>query len=200
MNGNIVNPGRMQQKPQASAPMIDFKELWSLAIINWQWMLVSVASFGLLALLYLWFTPTTVSVIGKMEIVDKSKKGSSLSAGMAMLNSLPMGLGSALGGSFGGSLGIDAEKEILKSNSLVTNVVKDLGLYTEYRLSKWGRKTLLYQDQPINVSLDPAHVEWLDAELPLCYHQINLTITKGNKGYIVETILYENSERCSYSY
>ena len=195
MNGNIVNPGRIQQKPQASAPMIDFKELWSLAIINWQWIVVSVASFGLLALLYLWFTPTTVSVIGKMEIVDKSKKGSSLSAGMAMLNSLPMGLGSALGGSFGGSLGIDAEKEILKSNSLVTNVVKELGLYTEYRLSKWGRKTLLYQDQPINVSLDPAHVEWLDAELPLCYHQINLTITKGNKGYIVETILYENSEK-----
>ena len=74
-------------------------------------------------------------------------------------------------------------------------VVKDLGLYTEYRLSKWGRKTLLYQDQPVNVSLDPAHVEWLDAELPLYFHQIKLTITKDSKGYTVETTLKENKDK-----
>lgn len=197
MNRNIVNPAGSQQKPQASLPMIDLKQLWSLAIVNWQLVVVSVVSCMLLAGLYLWFTPTKVSVSGKMEIIDKSKKGSGLSAGMAMLNSLPMGLGSALGGSLGGSLGIDAEKEILKSNSLVTNVVKDLGLYVEYRLSKWGRKTLLYQDQPVNVSLDPAHVEWLDAELPLYFHQIKLTITKDNQGYVVETVLHENKEKTS---
>lgn len=195
MNGNIVNPGRMQQKPQAFASMIDFKQLWALVVINWQWFLASVLTCVLLAGLYLWLTPTKVNVAGKMEIIDKSKKGSSISAGMAMLNSLPMGLGSALGGSLGGSLGIDAEKEILKSNSLVTNVVKDLELYTEYRLSKWGRKTLLYQDQPVNVSLDPAHVEWLDTELPLYFHKINLTITKDGKGYVVETMLQENRDK-----
>ena len=130
-----------------------------------------------------------------MEIIDKSKKGNGLSAGMAMLNSLPMGLGSALGGSLGGSAGIESEKEILISNSLVTNVVKDLSLFTEYRLSEWGRKTLLYQDQPVNVSLDPAHVEWLDAELPLYFHQIKLTITRDSKGYTVETMLKENKEK-----
>ena len=185
----------MQQKPQAFASMIDFKQLWTLVVINWQWFLASVLTCVLLAGLYLWLTPTKVNVAGKMEIIDKSKKGSSLSAGMAMLSSLPMGLGSALGGSLGGSLGIDAEKEILKSNSLVTNVVKDLELYTEYRLSKWGRKTLLYQDQPVNVSLDPAHVEWLDNELPLYTHQIKLTITKDSKGYTVETMLKENKDK-----
>ena len=133
MNENRVNSVRPQVRPQAVAPMIDLKQLWSLAVINWRWIVASVISCGLLALLYLWFTPTTVSVTGKMEIIDKSKKGGGLSAGMAMLNSLPMGLGSALGGSIGGSAGIESEKEILTSNSLVTNVVKDLGLYTEYR-------------------------------------------------------------------
>ena len=195
MNENSVNQTRPQARPQSVAPMIDLKQLWSLAIINWHWVVVSVISCLLLALLYLWFTPTTVSVSGKMEIIDKSKKSGGLSAGLSMLNSLPMGLGSALGGSLGGSLGIDAEKEILKSNSLVTNVVKDLGLYTEYRLSKLGRKTLLYQDQPINVTLDPAHVEWLDTELPLYFHQIKLTITKDDGGYTIETMLKENKEK-----
>ena len=195
MNENNVNPTRLQVRPRAAAPMIDLKQLWSLAVINWHYIVASVVSCVLLAGLYLWFTPTTVTVTGKMEIIDKSKNGNNLSAGMAMLNSLPMGLGNAIGGSLGGSMGIDAEKEILKSNSLVTNVVKDLGLYTEYRLSKWGRKTLLYQDQPVNVSLDPAHVEWLDAELPLYFHQIKLTITKDSKGYTVETMLKENKEK-----
>ena len=93
-----------------------------------------------------WFASSTVTVTGKMEIFDKSKKGGGMSAGLAMLSSLPMGLGSSLGGAVAGS--IDSEKEIILSNSLVTNVVKDLGLYTEYRLSKWGRKTLLYQNFP----------------------------------------------------
>ena len=129
-----------------------------------------------------------------MEIIDKSKKSSGLSAGMAMLNSLPMGLGSALGGSLGGSSGIESEKEILKSNSLVCNVVKELGLYTEYRLSKWGRKKLLYQDQPLNVTLDPAHVDWFDSELPLTYHQIKMTIEKNVEGYAVKMELIENDD------
>lgn len=195
MKENCLNSAKPQVRSQAVAPMIDLKQLWALAVINWHWFVASVISCVLLALLYLWFTPTTVSVTGKMEIIDKSKKGNGLSAGMAMLNSLPMGLGSALGGSLGGSAGIESEKEILISNSLVTNVVKDLSLFTEYRLSEWGRKALLYQDQPVNVSLDPAHVEWLDAELPLYFHQIKLTITKDHKGYTVETMLKENKEK-----
>lgn len=172
----------------------DFMQLWRLFKRNWRWFPVSIVVCVLIAGAYLWFTPMTVTVSGKMEIIDKSKKGSSgMSAGMAMLNSLPMGLGSSLGGS--ASLGIESEKEILKSNWLVRDVVKDLGLYTEYRLSKWGKKTLLYQNNPITVSLDPAHVIWLDTELPLTTHQILLTISKGSNGYEVETRLKENKEK-----
>ena len=194
MNENSVNPVKRPQRPQLAAPMIDFKQLWSLAVINWKWFVVSVISCVFLAGLYLWFGPKKVSVSGKMEIIDKSKNSNAMSAGVAMLNSMPMGLGSALAGNLG-SLGIDAEKEILKSNFLVRHVVKDLSLYTEYRLSKWGRKSLLYQNQPVNVTLDPAHVEWLDTELPVTFHQIRLTILKDEKGYTVKTMLRENKEK-----
>ena len=173
---------------------MDFKQLFQLFLKNWKWFPISMGVCFILAFLYLWFTPSTVKVTGKMEIIDKSKKGSSgMSAGLAMLNSLPMGLGSSLGGA-AGSLGIDAEKEILMSNTLVTNVVKDLNLYTEYRLSKWGKKTLLYQNNPVTVTLDPAHVQWLDTELPLYFHQIKLTITKSNSGYEVEPTLVEGKD------
>ena len=172
----------------------DFQQLWNLLLKNWYWVLASMVACVLVAFIYLWFTPTTVTVTGKMEIIDKSKKSGGMSAGLAMLNSLPMGLGSSLGGSLGGSLGVDAEKEIIMSNTLVRKVVNDLDLHTEYRLSKWGRKTLLYQDNPVTVSLDPAHLQWMDDELPLTYHQIQLTISKDDQGYTVETTLKENKE------
>lgn len=187
----VDNQNVMIEEDESS---FDFMQLWRLFKKNWKWFPISIVVCVLIAGVYLWFTPTTVSVTGKMEIIDKSKKGSSMSAGMAMLNSLPMGLGSSLGGAAGAGA-IDSEKEILKSNRLVCDVVKDLNLFTEYRLSKWGKKTLLYQNNPITVSLDPAHVDWLDKELPLTTHQILLTISKGSNGYEVETRLMENKEK-----
>lgn len=195
MSENNVRFSKPQAKPKAPAPVIDFGRLWSLIVIYWYWFVLSIFICSLFAGAYLWFTPVKVDVTGKMEIIEKSNSSSGLSAGMAMLNSLPMGLGSALGGGIGGSLAIDSEKEIMMSNSLVRNVVKDLGLYTEYRLSSWGRKKLLYQDQPLNVTLDAAHVEWLDSELPLTSHQINLTIKKDGDGFTVKTMLKENKEK-----
>ena len=186
---------KVQELPKKVSPMIDLKQLWTSFLINWHWFVVSVLVCLILTGLYLWFTPTKVTVIGKMEIIDKSKKGGGMSAGMAMLSNLPMGLGNALGGSVGGSSGIDSEIEILRSNTLIRNVVKDLGIYTEYRLCNWGRKHLLYHDQPINVTLDAAHVEWLDTELPINDHRIILTISKSEKGYQVETTLKENKNK-----
>ena len=188
MNENKNNLVKLKEE----SPALDFRPLRLMCLSNWYWILGSMVACVLIAGIYLWFASSTVTVTGKMEIIDKSKKGSGMSAGLAMLNSLPMGLGSSLGGAVAGS--IDSEKEIILSNSLVTNVVKGLGLYTEYRLSKWGRKTLLYQNNPVEVSLDEAHVAWLDAELPLYFHQIKLTISKDDEGYTVEPTLVENKE------
>ena len=171
----------------------DFKQLWNLFVSNWYWILISIVTCVLIAFIYLWFTPSTLTVTGKMQIIDKSQKSSGLSAGLAMLNSLPMGLGSSLGGAAGAG-SIESEKEIILSNTLVRNVVKDLNLHTEYRLSKWGKKTQLYQNNPIEVTLDEAHLNWMDEELPLYYHQINLTITKDSKGYTVEPTLVEGKD------
>jgi len=188
MNENNNTPVMLEEEESA----FDFMQLWTLFKSHWKWFPVSIIVCVLIAFVYLWFTPTTLSVSGKMEIIDKSKKSSGMSAGLAMLNSLPLGLGSSLGGS--ASLGIEGEKEILMSTSLVRDVVKDLDLYTEYRLNKWGKKTLLYQNNPVTVTLDAAHVAWLDSELPLYFHQIKLTISKGSNGYEVAPTLVEGEE------
>lgn len=189
MSENINNNVVLEEEESA----FDFKQLWTLFLSNWHWILASMITCVLLAFVYLWFTPTTVTVTGKMQIIDKSKKGGGMSAGLAMLNSLPMGLGSSLGGAAGGA-SIDSEKEIMLSNTLVRNVVKDLKLHTEYRLTKWGKKTLLYQNNPVEVSLDEAHLAWLDSELPLYFHQIELTISKDAQGYTVEPTLIDGKE------
>ena len=193
MNEKNVNSARPMVRQQTSS-LFDLKQLFTLVLINWKLFVLSVFVCVFAAGVYLWYTPRTVNVTGKMVIIDKSNKSRGLSAGMAMLNNLPMGLGSALGGSLGGSLGIDSEREILISKSLACNVVKELGLYAEYRLINWGRKKLLYQDRPITVSLDPAHVEWLDSELPLNFHQIFLEINRNGNNYAVKTTVKDNED------
>ena len=187
MNENSDNTVMLEEEESA----FDFNDLWQLFLSKWYWILLSMVACLFVAGLYLWFTPNTLTVNGKIEIIDKSKKGGGMSAGLAMLNSLPINLGTSIGGGAGSS---ESEKEIILSNTLVRNVVKELGLYTEYRLSNWGRKKLLYQNNPVEVTLDEAHVTWLDAELPLYSHQILLTITKSDKGYTVEPTLVENKE------
>ena len=187
-----MNNPAMLEEEEAS---FDFLQLWTLFKSHWKWFPISIVLCLLIAGVYLFFTAPTVTVTGKMEIIDKSKKGGGgLSAGLAMLNNLPLGLGSSLGGAAGAG-SIESEKEIILSTTLVRNVVKDLKLHTEYRLSKWGRKTLLYQNNPVEVTLDEAHLAWLDTELPLTFHQINLTITKDNGGYTVEPTLVEGKEK-----
>lgn len=187
---NTNNQNVMLEEEESA---FDFKQLWNLFVSNWYWILISIVTCVLIAFIYLWFTPSTLTVTGKMQIIDKSQKSSGLSAGLAMLNSLPMGLGSSLGGAAGAG-SIESEKEVILSNTLVHNVVKDLNLHTEYRLSKWGKKTQLYQNNPIEVTLDEAHLNWMDEELPLYYHQINLTISKDSKGYTVEPTLVEGKD------
>ena len=154
-------------------------------VLHWKWFIPSVVICLLLAMYYLWVTPTTISVTGKMQLIDKQGKSSSSSAGMAILSSLPLGLGNSISSTFGGSAGIDIEKEILTSTDLVRDVVYDLNLYTTYKVEKWGRSTQLYKDQPVNVNLDRTHLLWMDRELPLNYHSASMTITKDDKGYQV---------------
>ena len=184
---NIDSSKLQMETEERGASFFDFEKIKMVFILHWKWFIPSVVICLLLAMYYLWVTPTTISVTGKMQLIDKNQgKSGSSSAGMAILSSLPFGLGNSISSTLGGAAGIDIEKEILTSTDLVHDVVLDLNLYTTYKVEKWGRSTQLYKDQPVEVTLDRTHLLWMDRELPLNYHQASMTITKDDKGYQVQ--------------
>ena len=182
---NIDSSKLQMEMDERGASFFDFEKIKMVFILHWKWFIPSILLCLLLAMYYLWVTPTTISVTGKMQLIDKQGKSSSSSAGMAILSSLPLGLGNSISSTLGGSMGIDIEKEILTSTDLVRDVVYDLNLYATYKVEKWGRSTQLYKDQPVEVTLDRTHLLWMDRELPLNYHQASMTITKDDEGYQV---------------
>lgn len=183
---NIDNSKLQMETEERGASFFDFEKIKMVFILHWKWFIPSVILCLLLAMYYLWVTPTTISVTGKMQLIDKNQGKSSSSAGMAILSSLPLGLGNSISSTLGGAAGIDIEKEILTSTDLVRDVVYDLNLYTTYQVERWGRSTQLYKDQPVVVTLDRTHLLWMDRELPLNYHQASMTISKDDKGYQVQ--------------
>ena len=184
---NIDSSNLQMETEERSASFFDFEKIKMVFLLHWKWFIPSVVICLLIAMYYLWVTPTTISVTGKMQLIDKNQgKSSPVSAGLAILSSLPLGLGNSISSSLGGAAGIDIEKEILTSTDLVREVVLDMGLYTTYKVEKWGRSTQFYKDQPVVVTLDRTHLLWMDRELPLNYHQISMTISKDDKGYQVQ--------------
>lgn len=178
------------EEDNASTSRISFRDLWSMVRLHLRWFAASVVICLLIAGAYLYWAKPSVMVTGKMQLQESEKRGG-LSASLAALSSsIPFGLGSSLGGATSG----DVEVEIMKSTLMIRDVVCDLDLHTEYRLSKWGRSSLLYRDQPILVSLDNTHLEWFDKELPLTVHKIELEVQKTSQGYTVEGTLIENKE------
>ena len=183
---NIDSSKLQMETEEKTSSLFDFEKIKMVFVLHWKWFIPSVVICLILAMYYLWVTPTTISVTGKMQLIDKNQgKSSSSSAGMAILSSLPLGLGNSISSALGGASSIDVEKEILTSTDLARDVVLDMGLYTTYKVEKWGRSTQLYKDQPVVVTLDRTHLLWMDRELPLNYHQTSMTITKDDKGYQV---------------
>lgn len=177
--------GIRKTEPEKERPLIDFQQLWILFRLNWHWCIVSMIAIGLITFICLYFKPTKVTVSNMILIIDKGNQSSAAANVGSKLSALPLGLGSSIGG----SNGLDTEIEILKSNTLIRDVVNDLGLYAEYRFSSWGRSYVVYKTQPLIVSMDPAHLKWMDDELLTSYHQIDLTINKSDTGYQVEPVL-----------
>ena len=187
INEKSFNMTEMETEEQSS--LFNLQNILMTFALHWKWFIPSVVVCLLIGFVYWWNQPTTMAVTGKMRLIKQSQeKGNAVSAGLAVLSSLPLGIGNNLSASLGGAQGIDVEKEIILSSDLVTEVVLDLGLYTEYRMGRWGRSYVLYTDQPVTVALDRTHLLWMDRELPLHYHQISLTLSKDSEGYHADII------------
>jgi len=154
--------------PEEEGSSFNLMMLYTILVLNWQWILLSTFIFLCGALIYLRYTDPVYSVSANMMLKDDNGSGSSRNARYA----LEMGELST-------SMGLQDESVILKSRSLATAAVKALKLYTEYYSEGKVKNVLLYKEQPINADLDSAH---LSANI----RTIALKIVRNNNTYFVD--------------
>ena len=95
------------------------------------------------------------------------------------------------------STGIDNEIEIIKSRILLRDAVKDLKLYTEYRHVGRVRDAIQYGIQPLNVDLDPVHLDSLDINLLTGVRSIKMTLSREGEYYVAKGDLWYDKQQVS---
>ena len=150
----------------------NFQVIYTTLVLNWKWFLVSLVICLGAASIYLRYTTPVYQAVTKLLIKDDSNGGNSRRGGNGIQNMSNLGM-------ITNTYGIDNEMEILSSRSLAMQAVRDLRLYVTYMREGKIKDELLYKTQPINVDVDSAHLERLNAP-------INMTIERKDNKYIVK--------------
>ena len=136
---------------------IDFRALLFKYIIHWPWFVGAVLLCLVGAWFYLhWATP--IYNISATVLIKDEKKG-----GGAGLSSELEDMG--LSGLMTSSKNIDNELEVLRSKTLVKEVVNQLGLYITYKDEDEFPAKGLYKTSPVQVSLTPQEAEKLKTSM-----------------------------------
>ncbi|MBQ2338537.1 MAG: capsid assembly protein, partial [Prevotella sp.] len=159
----------IEQDPSAveDKSSFDVQDMYRALILNWHWFIISLIVCLGSAYLYLRYTQPIYQSYAKMLIKDDD---GNRSRGIQNMSNLGIVTNSA---------GIDNEMEILKSHTLAKQVVKDLKLYTSYKMKGRMRDHLYYKDQPITVDMDAAGLDKLNAP-------VSMTITRDGDKYVIK--------------
>lgn len=163
-NKNIAIENATEQEEKS---LIDFQKIYQTLILNWKWFVLSLIFCLGLAAIYLRYTTPIYQAYAKLIIKEES---GSRSRG-ALMNTTNFG-------TISNTSGIETEMEILRSRFMAEQTVRDLKLYTTYKSVGKVSDNLLYQNQPITVDIDPAHLEKLSGA-------INIEIDVEKDGYHV---------------
>ena len=133
---------------------IDVKELLFKYLIHWPWFVGAVVACLIAAWVYLYMSTPVYNISATVLIKDDKKGGS---AGMLSgLESL------GLDGMISSSQNIDNEIEVLRSKTIVKEVVEDLGLYISYTDKDEFPSKNMYKTSPVQVSLTPQEADLLE--------------------------------------
>ena len=174
---NEFNNEQKNQETQEEQSSFNFQTVYTAFILNWKWYLLSVILCLGLGFLYIRYTTPIYNTSAKLLIKDGNddKKGSG--GAMQALESM-----SSLG-IISNSYGVENEQEILSSKDIAEQAIRGLKLYVNYYMRGSVKKKLMYKNQPLNVEIDPAHLETLDAPL-------NLEITRNGDTYKIKGTYY----------
>ena len=154
-----------------------WKELWTIVVLNWQWIIVSAFFALCLAFAYLRYTRPVYSSSMKVLIKDDDKK--KFANGQMTLESM---------GLISNSNGFDNEIEILRSTSISTRVVKKLKLYARYYIQGRIRKVETYKESPIIVDMPEQELDELECS-------IGLKITRKDEKFHIDGRVYIPNEK-----
>lgn len=176
---NSLNEPLLKSEEESS---FNFKTIFTMFVLNWQWFALSIIICICTAFIYLRYKSPVYQVSVKMLIKDEdnSRRGG---ANQMLANMQDFGFISS-------SAGIDNEVEILQSHILANEAVRDLKLYVEYRNDGKIKNSLIYKTQPINVDLDPESLNKLEDNLEF----IKMTISKKDSTYEVEGKTYHEKK------
>ena len=133
---------------------IDVKELLFKYLIHWPWFVGAVVACLIAAWVYLHMSTPVYNISATVLIKDDKKGGSA-----GMLSGLEI-LG--LDGMVSSSQNIDNEIEVLRSKTIVKEVVEDLGLYISYTDKDEFPSRNMYKTSPVQVSLTPQEADLLE--------------------------------------
>ncbi len=128
-------------------------------LLHWK-LILGVGFFAvILGILYLIFYPQTYETMARVQIQDENNPLSS--GGLALGEAAGLMKSFGLGGMSSGSIVIDDEIATFTSNSLLSEMVYELGLFAEYSEPfTFGYR--LYGDEPIYVTADSLTIAQLD--------------------------------------
>ena len=165
----------LQEEDAGTGSRLNFQAIFAALVLNWHWFLLSLIIFVCGALIYLRYAEPVYQVSARMLIKDESK-GSNSSQALASVEDL---------GFLTNSAGINNEVEVIQSRLLLRDVVKDLKLYTEYRSDGRIINPIIYNQQAVNVDLDPLHLDSLDFNLLEKTQWLSMKIWREKNDYVV---------------
>lgn len=158
--------------------------LFAVLVLNWQWFLLSLIICVSGALIYLRYKEPVYQVSARMLIKDENKQKN---PAQMLSNVEDLGF-------LSNSTGIENEVEVLRSRILLRDVVKDLKLYTEYRTDGRIIDPIVYNRQPVNVDLDPQHLDSLDYVLLERMQWLQMKLWREGPNYMVAGSVVVNGQ------
>src|SRR5574344_1912202 len=167
---NDIASSNLETEDSEEQSSLNFQSIISLLMIYKQWFIISLIICLLGAFIYLRYAHPVYEVTSKILVKDQESTTRGRSSSM-LSNMQDLGF-------ISNSVGIDNEVEILQAHTLAEQAVKDLKLYVEYKQKGKVRSQLIYKENPLNIDLDPAHLDKM--KMP-----IKLTISKNGNEYDV---------------
>ena len=174
---DYVTNEELQREEESN--IFSLANLWTIVVLNWQWILLSTFIALGLAFIYLRYASPVYN--SAMKVLVKDNKGNNRSmSGLMDLESM---------GIISNTQGFDNELELLNSTNVNGRVVEKLKLYVSYAIEGSVRKRELYKNNPVIVDM-PQH------QLSVLQAPIMLEMEKENEGLKIKgkVILLEQKE------